>query len=211
MNKITNIEEQKRNKDRVNIYVDNDYAFSLSKEVLIKEGLKVNDIIDLEKLTKVSKEDNYIKCKGAALRIIEKTIKTESEIKKKLLLKGYGDETINRTIDFLKEYNFLNDESYAKMYVRDKSKGQGKNKIKYDLIKKGLDEELILEAIAKIDSDNEENIAYEMALKKYNTIKKRETDSYKLSQKLYRFLLSKGYGYDIASRVIKSITNPSDY
>lgn len=211
MNKITNIEEQKRNKDRVNIYVDNDYAFSLSKEVLIKEGLKVNDIIDLEKLTKVSKEDNYIKCKGAALRIIEKTIKTESEIKKKLLLKGYDDETINRTIDFLKEYNFLNDESYATMYVRDKSKGQGKNKIKYDLIKKGLDEDTILEAIAKIDSDNEENIAYEMALKKYNTIKKRETDSYKLSQKLYRFLLSKGYGYDIASRVIKSITNPSDY
>ena len=50
MNKITNIEEQKRNKERVNIYVDNDYAFSLSKEVLLKEKIKVNDIIDMEKM-----------------------------------------------------------------------------------------------------------------------------------------------------------------
>lgn len=210
MNKITNIEDQKRNKERVNIYVDNDYAFSLSKEVLIKEKIKINDIIDMEKLQKVSKEDNFMKCKNAALRIIERTLKTEKEIREKLVLKEYDEESINRSIDFLKEYNFLNDESYARMYVRDKSKGQGKNKIKYSLIRKGLDEEMIIEELSKIDSEEEENIAYEMALKKYNTIQKRESDDYKLSQKLYRFLISKGYGYDVASRVIKKITKGID-
>lgn len=206
MNKITNIEEQKRNKERVNIYVDNDYAFSLSKEVLLKEKIKVNDIIDMEKMKKISKEDNFMKCKNSALRIIERTIKTEKEIREKLISKEYDEESINRSIDFLKEYNFLNDENYARMYVRDKSKGQGKNKIKYSLIRKGLDEEIILEELSKIDEDEEENTAYEMALKKYNIIKKRESDSYKLSQKLYRFLISKGYGYDVASKVIKKIT-----
>ena len=206
MNKITNIEEQKRNKERVNIYVDNDYAFSLSKEVLLKEKIKVNDIIDMEKMKKISKEDNFMKCKNSALRIIERTIKTEKEIREKLIAKEYDEESINRSIDFLKEYNFLNDENYARMYVRDKSKGQGKNKIKYSLIRKGLDEEIILEELSKIDEDEEENTAYEMALKKYNIIKKRESDSYKLSQKLYRFLISKGYGYDVASKVIKKIT-----
>lgn len=210
MNKITDIQDQKRNKDRVNIYVDNDYAFSLSKEVLIKEKIKINDIIDREKLESVSKEDNFMKCKNSALRLIERTIKTEKEIRDKLILKEYDEESINRSIDFLKEYNFLNDESYARMYVRDKSKGQGKNKIKYALIRKGLDEEVILEELSKIDSDEEESIAYEMALKKYNTIQKRESDAYKLSQKLYAFLVSKGYGYDITSRVIKRITKGSD-
>lgn len=206
MNKITNIEEQKRNKERVNVYVDNDYAFSLSKEVLVKEKIKVNDIIDMEKMHRISKEDNFMKCKSAALRIIERTIKTEKEIREKLVSKEYDEEAINRSIDFLKEYNFLNDENYARMYVRDKSKGQGKNKIKYSLIRKGLDEETILEELSKIDEEEEENIAYEMALKKYNVIKKRESDDYKLSPKLYRFLISKGYGYDVASRVIKRIT-----
>lgn len=206
MNKITNIEEQKRNKERVNIYVDNDYAFSLSKEVLLKEKVKVNDIIDMEKMKKISKEDNFMKCKNSALRIIERTIKTEKEIREKLISKEYDEESIDRSIDFLKEYNFLNDENYARMYVRDKSKAQGKNKIKYSLIRKGLDEEIILEELSKIDEEEEENTAYEMALRKYNIIKKRESDNYKLSQKLYRFLISKGYGYDVASKVIKKIT-----
>lgn len=210
MNKITNIEEQKRNKERVNIYVDNDYAFSLSKEVLLKEKIKVNDIIDMEKMKKISKEDNFMKCKNSALRIIERTIKTEKEIREKLISKEYDEESINRSIDFLKEYNFLNDENYARMYVRDKSKGQGKNKIKYSLIRKGLDEEVILEELSKIDEEEEENTAYEMALRKYNIIKKRESDNYKLSQKLYRFLISKGYGYDVASKVIKKITKGID-
>ena len=211
MNKITNIEEQKRNKDRVNIYVDNDYAFSLSKEILIKERIKVNDVINREMLEKVSKEDTFMKCKNSALRIIERAIKTEKEIREKLVLKEYDDEAIERTIKFLREYNFINDESYARMYVRDKSKGQGKNKIKYSLIRKGLDEEVILDEISKIDDEEEEEIAYEMALKKYNILSKRESDDYKLSQKLYRFLISKGYGYDVSSRVIKKITNKIEY
>ena len=47
-------------------------------------------------------------------------------------------------------------------------------------------------------------------MKKYNTIAKRESDKFKLSQKLYRFLLSKGYGYDIVSGVVKEITKVDD-
>ena len=52
MNIITKIEAQKRNKDRANIYIDNDYAFSLSNELVYKEGLKVNSKIDIEKINK---------------------------------------------------------------------------------------------------------------------------------------------------------------
>ncbi|NLL31030.1 MAG: recombination regulator RecX [Clostridiales bacterium] len=211
MNIITKIEEQKRNKDRVNIYIDDEYAFSLSREVLIKEGIKLKEKVDIEKIKKAAKEDNYMKCKSAALRIIERTHKTEKEIRERLLKREYDIETINRTISFLKEYNLLNDENYAKMYIKDKSKSQGKKKIKYDLLRKGLDDNLIEKEIAKIDSDEEEDIAYNLANKKYNILRKRENDNYKLSQKLYRFILSKGYSYDIASKVIKKLLKQDDF
>ena len=49
-----------------------------------------------------------------------------------------------------------------------------------------------------------------MALKKYNVLSKRESDKYKLSQKLYRFLLSKGYDYDIVSYAVKRVTSTDD-
>ena len=191
MNVITKIEVQKRNKDRSNVYIDNDYAFSLSNELVYKEGLKLNEKIDIERINAIAKEDNYIKCKTTALRIVEKSYKSEKELVDKLILKGYDNESINKTMDVLKEYNFINDENYVKMYVKDKHKQVGKKKTKYDLAKKGISDKIIDEEIYNIDSEYEKNTAYNLAIKKYNTIAKREADRFKLSQKLYRFLLSK--------------------
>ena len=210
MNIITKIEGQKRNKDRANIYIDNDYAFSLSCELVYKEGLKVNEKIDIEKIKAIAKKDNYLKCKNTALRIVEKTFKSEKELKDKLILKGYGNEAIDKTISFLKEYNFLSDNNYAKMYVKDKSRVQGKNKIKFDLIKKGINDNIIEEEISNIDREDEREGAYNLAVKKYNTFAKRENDKFKLSQKLYRFLLSKGYDYDTVSYAVKKVTSIDD-
>ncbi|WP_300385869.1 recombination regulator RecX [Clostridium sp.] len=205
MNKITKIEVQKRNKDRVNVFVDESFAFAISAEILYKEGLKVDEIIDVEKVEKVAKEDSFIKCKSSALRMVERSYKTQKEIGDKLFTKGYDKEVIERTMEFLKEYEFVNDEAYLNMYIKDKIKGQGQNKIKYDLMKKGIKDTEIHEAISNIDEDEELEAAKGLALKKYNVIKKSESDEYKISQKLYRFLITKGYNYDLVKKAIKEI------
>ena len=205
MNVITKLEIGKRNKERVNVYIDGEFAFSLHAEIIYKESLKVNDKVDLERLKKMVEEDNYLKCKNSAIRIIERSYKSEKEIREKLLLKEYENKTIDRTLEFLKEYNLLNDEKLTSMYVKDRLRSEGKNKIKYSLIRKGISEDLIEEELSKVDDDNLRETAYNLGLKKYNTLLKRENDKYKLSQKLYRFLMSKGYGYDLISEVVKEI------
>lgn len=207
MNIITKIEIGKKNKERVNIYIDEEYAFSISLELVYKENLKVNENVDIERLGTLAKEDNYIRCKNSSIRIIERSYKSEKEMKDKLLLKGYDERTIERTLDFLKEYNFLNDENYARIYVKDKIKAEGKRKIKYTLIRKGIDDNLIEDELSKVLSDDLKEAALALALKKYNTLKKRENDKYKLSQKLYRFLASKGYDFDLISQVVKEVIN----
>ena len=125
MNIITKMEISKRNKERINIYIDEEYAFSISAELVYKENLKVKDKVDVQLLKKLSDEDNYIKCKNTALKIIERTYKSEKELAERLELKGYDSHIIKRTINFMKEYNLLNDNSYATMYVKDKSKIAG--------------------------------------------------------------------------------------
>ena len=210
MNIITKIEVQKRNKDRANIYIDNEYAFSLSNELVYQEGLKSYEKINIEEIKVIAKEDNYLKCKNTALRIVEKTFKSEKELRDKLILKGYENEEIDKTIKFLKKYSFISDDNYTKMYVKDKSRLQGKKKIKYDLMKKGISENIIEEEISNIDRDDEREIAYNLAIKKYNTIAKREDDKFKLSQKLYRYLLTKGYDYDTVSYAVKKVTTIDD-
>ena len=211
MNIITKIEVGKRNKERVNIYIDEEYAFSISAELIYKENIKVKDKIDVDSLKKLADEDNYIKCKNTALKTIERTYKSEKELAQKLALKGYDDHIINRTINFMKEYNLLNDNNYATMYVKDKSRNIGKKKIKYSLLQKGIDEEIIESELEKINNDEVKAIVYEMALKKYKVFSKRENDNYKLTQKLYRFLMGKGYDYDSIKDVVKSIVKSEDF
>ena len=211
MNIITKIEVGKRNKERVNIYIDEEYAFSISAELIYKENIKVKDKIDVDSLKKLADEDNYIKCKNTALKTIERTYKSEKELVQKLALKGYDDHIINRTINFMKEYNLLNDNNYATMYVKDKSRNIGKKKIKYSLLQKGIDEEIIESELEKINNDEVKAIVYEMALKKYKVFSKRENDNYKLTQKLYRFLMGTGYDYDLIKDVVKSIVKSEDF
>ena len=207
MNIITKIECGNRNKNRVNIYIDEEYAFSVDMEIVYKEGLKVKDSVDYDKLKKIIEEDNYIKCKNAAIKIIERSYKSEKEIKDKLLKKEFDNNTVNRTLSFLKEYNLIDDEKLVSMYVKDRLRNQGEKKIKYSLMQKGVNEELIYRELNKINNDDLEDIAYNLALKKYEVLSKRENDKYKLYQKLTRYLMCRGYGYVLVSRVVKRIVN----
>ncbi|HCW52970.1 MAG TPA: recombination regulator RecX [Clostridium sp.] len=207
---ITKIEVQKRNKDRVNIYLDNEYAFSISMELVYKEGLKSKMEIDVDRLRDIADKEGYLKCKNTALRIVERSFKTEKEMRDKLKEKEYKDDQIEKTIEFLKEYKFINDEAYVNAYVNDKLSSRGRQKIKYDLIRKGIERNLIEEKLSDIDSDDEKNTALNLAKKKYNSIKKSESDLYKINGKLYRFLMSKGYNYELIKDVVKSVTNITD-
>lgn len=211
MNIITKLEIGKRNKERINVYIDDEFAFSLSAEIVYKENLAPKQIIDIEKLTRLAREDEFMKCKNSALKIVERSYKTEKEIYNKLIAKEYSKESINRAIEFLREYNLINDENYVKMYVKDKLKSQGKNKIKYNLKRKGIPDELINEELSKVDYDDSKDGAIILARKKYNELQRRESDKYKLSQKLYRFLISKGYNYDLASDVMKEVVKKDEY
>lgn len=153
-------------------------------------------------------------CKNHAIKIIERSIKTQNQVEEKLKDKGYSSEDISYAIAFLKEYNFINDSYYSKCYIRDKIKTQGKIKIKNSLLRKGVAPEIIEEQFCCTDDCNiaeaESEGAKKMALKKYKLIVKRETDKYKIKGKLLRFLIGRGYSYDLSYKTVDSIVKEGD-
>lgn len=211
MSKITKIEIQKRNKERVNLFLDGEYAFSISAELVYKEGLKVNSEINEEKIKSIAESENYIKCKESALRMIERNFKTEKEVKDKLKLKGYDDDSIENSVRFLKEYNFVNDRAYTKAFINDKLKTMGSQKIKYSLIQKGIAKEVIEEELSDLNKENEKSVALNIAKKKLSAIKNKENDKYKISGKLYRFLISKGYESNIINDIVKEVMSLEEF
>lgn len=77
MNKITKVEVQKKNKKRVNIFIDEDFAFACDMELIYKYDLNKDSEIKIEYIREVLKEEEYISCKNYTLRILERGYKTE--------------------------------------------------------------------------------------------------------------------------------------
>ncbi|WP_142413114.1 recombination regulator RecX [Hathewaya massiliensis] len=204
-NKVSKIEVQKKNKERVNIYVDDEYFISCHMELIYKEGIKKGESIDKEKLNSIVEEDNFIKAKSRSLRYLGRAYKAEEEVREKLIGEGYDEKIIERTINFLKEYNFIDDNRYVELFIKEKLKKWGENRIKYELLKKGVDEKLIISKMEHIDEEDKENILSEIAIKKYNSLVKSEKDLFKVKKKLNDYLLRRGYNYDEVRAVIINI------
>lgn len=202
--KITLIEEQKKNKERVSIYIDEAYAFGVSLEILYKYNLKVGMILTEDFISDVIKKEETLKANNYAMNLISMGgLKTEKEIRDKMIKKGFNDDDINNTIDLLKDYKYVDDRIYAEYYIKDKLQinGYGKNKIKSDLFRKGVSSEIINECLDEfVDEDNQFELAIELGRKKVRTIK---TDDFNI---LYRrvgsFLQGRGFSFDIIKKVM---------
>lgn len=203
--KITSIEQQKKNKKRYNIYIDNSFAFGLDEEVLYFNNIKENMILSKDFIENVLKKEEQIKANNYAINLLSYSTKTTKELTDKMKEKGYEDNIIENTIEMLKQYNYINDKQYVENYINDKLylNSDGSNKIKMKLIQKGIDKNLINEYINNIDEDIEYDNAFKIAERKINSYSKFDLNIQK--KKLYTFLLNRGYGYDVVKRVITDI------
>ncbi|MEG0774934.1 recombination regulator RecX [Clostridium sp.] len=203
---ITKIESQKKSKERVNVFINEEFAFACSNELIYYHGLKKGLEINPKDLEDVIKDDNYIKGKSTALKYMEKSMKTQKQIEDMLLKREFQLDTINKVIEFLESYGFLDDRKYAENYVKQKIASSGINKIRQDLMRKGIDKELIKEILAKVDTEQEYDVAFNLAQKKLNNLVKKEKDKNKVFQKITYHLVSKGYNFSLINEVLPKLS-----
>lgn len=207
---ITKIEQQKKNEDRVNIYVNDEFFTAIFKELVFTFNLKKGDEIDEKYLKSILSDEMYLKAKNKALNILSKADQAEKKIREKLST-DFEEDTINRVIEFLKKNNFINDNLLAQKIVNTNLNLNkcGKNRIKQNLYNKGLDESAINEAMSDIDSDAEFDNAMYLVKKRYERVKNE--DKRKVYQKLSQHLAYKGFNYDIIKRVLNKLLNYDEY
>lgn len=158
-------------------------------------------------VSKLSKEDwSLNNCKERSIYILTNYSKTEKQLRDKLKQSGkYSTEIIDRTIVFLKEHNFLNDKDFANRFIELHKNAYSKKVIKQKLLIKGINREILDEVFA----DNEENIDETQVIKRLllkkcpDYYEKRENMDIKAKQKLYAFLMRKGFSYNLVSSVMK--------
>jgi len=195
---------EKKDARNVVIHFDNDEVLFLSVDIFYKSGLKKNDEISDDRFSSLIKENRLFHIKQRAFRYLGRRQHSTSELRIKLKQKGYETELINEVLDDLKNKNYLDDTEFAKIFVEEKIKLKlwGEQKLRSELIKRGIKPEVISDVLRNIISDEDKlNNVMTVASKKYDTLRNRKLDKDVIKKKLNTFLNSRGYDYAVIKEV----------
>ena len=204
MGVITQISSQK-SKKRVNVFVDNIFKSGLSVETAVKFGLKVGKDINDDELDEIILNSETGVAFDVALNFLSATPKSKYEVRQKLFKKGFSIAVIDKAMEKLEEYHYVDDVEYAKIYISSVSK-KSKREIIEKLKKKGVEKQIIDNVIVDIADDMDEKNAGIYARKYLNN----KEISQKNINNLISNLVRKGYSYELALSVVERIKQGED-
>jgi regulatory protein len=205
---ITKIERQKRAKDRYNLYIDEQYVFSIHEDVLIKYRLAKGSVINAEEMMAIVQAQDLQQAYVDAIRLLSFRLRSEYELKARLKQKNYELPTIEDTLDRLKREKYLDDALYAEQLTEQRihSHKKGRNWIKQELQHKGLRPEHITKAMEQIDDETEFTNAFSLIHKKYGASLSPDSDVQNIKRKAIALLQRRGYSSSVVSRVMRKFT-----
>lgn len=205
MKTITKITRQKNNQERYNIYLNDEYAFAVDEGILIKFGLMKGKTLEQFDIDEINYEDEIAKAFSKALHFLSFQMRSEYEVKKKLLDAGHGEAVVQEAVRKLESLGFLNDQTYSKALMETKKRTlkKGPRAIRQDLKKKGIDKSLQDEVLETFTHEEQLEIALQLAEKEVRA-GSRKTPT-QLKQKIQDVLMRKGYSFSIVSEVLERI------
>ncbi len=201
---ITAIEAQKRNRQRVNVSLDGEFAFSLDR--LTAAWLKPGRKLTAEEINRLQEQDDAESAHTRALHFLSFRSRSAEEMRDYLTRKGCSPELAAAVLTRLEEEGYLNDTRFCREWVENRStfRPRGVSLIKAELRQKGIANETIESTLAQADLQESE-----LALKAARRVAGRYTA---LPQETFRlrlgaFLQRRGFSYGVVSSVLNHIWN----
>jgi len=197
---ITALKVQKRNPQRVNVYVDGRYAFGLA--AIEAARLQRGQVLSDEDIERLKERDSFEKAHDRALRFLSYRPRSEAEVRRYLQGKAVSPAIEEEVIERLTRANLLDDLAFARFWVenRESFKPRSVRMLRYELRQKGLDEETIAQALTDLD---EEESAYRAGLRRGRRLVHLDEVSFR--KKLGAYLLRRGFSYGMVSSVVERI------
>jgi regulatory protein len=140
------------------------------------------------------------------LRLLTARARTRAELAGQLVKRRYPDDVAERVLDRLAEVGLIDDQDFAEQWVRSRhaNAGKGKRALASELRTKGLDDEVIADALADIDAGAERTRAEQLVADKLRRERLADdTDDLKITRRLVAMLARRGYGQSMAFDVVK--------
>jgi len=205
--KITSIKPQK-NKKRVNVFIDNKYAFAMPLETYVKSKIKVGDELTATQQTRVANKATTRTLYNALLNYSSLRPRSEYEINSWLKKKGIPSKTSNKFKSKLINLQLLNDHKFATWWInqRNEFRPRSMKHLRSELLAKRINLSIIKEALQETKVD-EISSAKKLFIKKSKQLAKLDPKT--RQRKIIQYLEAKGFSYETVSKLIDHL-RPSE-
>ncbi len=198
--KITALRVQKRNSNRVNVHLDGEFAFGLSR--IVAAWLQVGQELSPEKIAALKAEDSNEVALQRAVNFLSYRPRSRKEVQDNLRKHKVAEEVIEAVVQRLARNGMVDDRAFAQMWIENRSefRPRGSFALRMELRQKGVPEATIEQALEGLD---EETLAYQAGLRKASRF--RDLDERTFKQKMYGFLSRRGFQYETIQAVVNRI------
>ncbi|MBQ4630533.1 MAG: regulatory protein RecX [Clostridia bacterium] len=199
--KVTSVEIQKNNKQRVSVFVDNEYAFSLDETDAVLLKIKPGRELSQKDIENCIMECNYTKARDKAFDILSRKPVSKKELENALSQKGFDDAVTVQVIEEMSNLGYIDDYEYATLFLEHcRQKMWGEKKIRYEMKQKGIDESVISEILSDLDSEDDIEEMVKLIISKYGT---EDLSDMKTKAKITRYFASRGFDFSFIDRLIR--------
>jgi len=200
---ITLLEVQKKNKERVNVYLDGEFAFGLNMmdAALLRKGQE----LDPNAVVELKHKDEIVRAFDQAVKLLARRPYSTQEVRKKLSRKDRPPEVVDAAINRLMQYGYLDDRAFARYWVdnRTRFKPRGRQALGYELRQKGIANSLIDEVLD--EHHEEDDAAYRAAESRARRFRGQPKEAFR--QKVGGFLQRRGFNYSTSKAAIQELIN----
>ncbi|MGC9398851.1 MAG: RecX family transcriptional regulator [Anaerolineae bacterium] len=203
--KITALKWQKRNKQRVNVYLDGEFAFGLAatQAAKLQVGARLSDrqIAELQALDAVEKAHDR------ALNYLSYRPRSEAEIQRYLREKEFSEETIEETLERLRRVGLVDDLEFAHYWINNRLRfrPRGRRALRQELRQKGIANKIIEQVLSEFDEER----ALQKALQRHAR-RLQHLSSEKFRQRLTQRLARRGFSYEAIREALDTYLASND-
>jgi regulatory protein len=200
-NEITALKAQKRNPNRINVYLDGEYAFGLAR--IVAAWLTIGQVLSEEDIERLKQQDTLEVAYQRALRFLSYRPRSEAEMRRKLNEQGFEAAAVDVAVQRLKDNHFIGDEKFAQDWVENRStfRPRSKRRLALELRQKGVAEEEIQKALA--ETEDEDSLAYQTAIAHVRRLTSADWETFR--KRLGAFLARRGFSYGTIAPVLRRV------
>ncbi len=208
---VTALEVQKRDKERVNVYIDGEFAFGLN--LLDAARLRKGQVLSEAEIAALRDADAVVQAVNTAAHFLSYRPRSTQEIRRNLKEKETPEGVIDAAIEKMTGMGYLDDAAFARYWVdnRNQFKPLSHRALRQELRQKGLADAVIDEALGEL---SESDLAYKAATTQLRKLRNRSVKDFKT--KINAFLQRRGFSYSTTQDVVRQLietleTDDPDY